>query len=170
MTQIISYKGLLPKIHHSVYLAPGSIIIGDVEIGEGSSVWPNCVIRGDVAKIIIGKKNNIQDGTVIHVSRSVGDTIIGDEVTVGHLALLHACRLESHTFIGMGAIVMDGATVESDAYVAAGSLVTNNKLVKSGELWGGRPARLMRLIAEEEKRYIKTSAENYFLLAQDYRV
>lgn len=168
MTRIISYKGLWPKIHASVYLAPGSIIIGDVEIGEGSSIWPNCVIRGDVAKIRIGKKTNIQDGTVIHVSRNGGDALIGDKVTVGHLALLHACRLLDNSFIGMGSIIMDGAVVEGDAYVAAGSLVTNNKIIKSRELWAGRPAKLMRPITIAERQYIITSAENYHQLALEY--
>ena len=124
MKQVIAYRGMLPKIHESVYIAPGSLIIGDVEIGQGSSIWPNCVIRGDVAKIRIGQKTNIQDGSVIHVSRNGGDTIIGDEVTIGHMALLHACNIASRAFIGMGSIVMDGALVDSEGYVAAGSLVT----------------------------------------------
>jgi len=168
MKQLISYKGIHPKIHQSVYIAPGSYIIGDVEIGEGSSIWPNCVIRGDVAKIIIGKNTNIQDGSVIHVSRHVGDTIIGDNVTVGHMVLLHACNLQMESFVGMGSIIMDGAIVETEGYVAAGSLVTNNKIVKRGELWAGRPAKFMRAVTQEEREYIKISADNYFKLSRDY--
>jgi len=168
MTQIIAFRGVTPKIHHSVYIASGSVIIGDVEIEQGSSIWPNCVIRGDVAKIRIGKKTNIQDGSVIHVSRNGGDTIIGDEVTIGHMVLLHACNIANRAFIGMGSIIMDKATIESEAYVAAGALVTNNKIVKSDQLWAGQPAKLMRAITEEERKYMKISADNYCELAQEY--
>jgi carbonic anhydrase/acetyltransferase-like protein (isoleucine patch superfamily) len=168
MSKILPYNGVMPIIAHDVFIAQGSFVIGKVEIGSGSSIWFNSVIRGDVADIKIGKNTNIQDGSVIHVSRGGGDTIIGDNVTVGHMALLHACRLMDNCFIGMGAIVMDNAIVEENSYVGAGSMVTNGKIVKEGELWLGRPAKFVRKLTKDEIVYIKTSSNNYVELAKQY--
>lgn len=168
MPALHPYKGILPKIGHRVWLAPGVQIVGDVKIGEAANVWYNCVIRGDVNNITIGARTNIQDGTVIHVSSTLQGTYIGAEVTVGHMALLHACTIEDAAFIGMKACVMDGAYVESGAMVAAGALVTSGKRVPSGQLWGGAPARYMRDLTEEEKVYIPYSAQHYVELAARY--
>ena len=138
---LIPFKNILPRIGNGVFIAPNVPIIGDVEIGDDSSIWFNCVLRGDVNSIKIGKRSNIQDGTVIHVSSFGLGTIIGDDVTVGHMAMLHACTIEGGAFVGMMACVMDGAVVEKGAMVAAGALVTPGKRVPSGQLWGGSPAR-----------------------------
>jgi carbonic anhydrase/acetyltransferase-like protein (isoleucine patch superfamily) len=168
MNALHPYKGVLPKIGPRVWLAAGAQVIGDVEIGEDAGIWYNCVIRGDVNNIKIGARTNIQDGTVIHVSSTLQGTYIGADVTVGHMALLHACTVEDAAFIGMKACVMDGAYVESGAMVAAGALVTPGKRVPAGQLWGGSPARFMRDLTEEEKAYIPYSAKHYVELAARY--
>lgn len=165
---ILPYKGIMPKINKNAFIAPSASIIGDVTIGEGSGVWFNCVIRGDVESITIGKNTNIQDGTVIHVNRDGGKTIIGDNVTVGHKVLLHACHLRDECFVGMGAIIMDNVIVETGAMVAAGSLVTNNKHVKKGELWAGSPAKFFRHLTSEESDFIMESANNYKKHVDEY--
>lgn len=168
MQQLYPYKDKKPVLGDDVMVSPGAVIIGDVEIGDQSSVWYNCVIRGDVNNVVIGARTNIQDGTVIHVSSTLQGTYIGNDVTVGHMALLHACTVEDEAFIGMQACVMDGAYVEKGAMVAAGALVTPGKRILSGQLWAGRPARFMRDLTAEEKDYIPYSASHYVRLARDY--
>lgn len=165
---IFPYFSKFPNISPKAFVAPSASIIGDVTIGEGSGVWFNSVIRGDVEPISIGKNTNIQDGTVIHVTRNGGKTIIGDNVTIGHKALIHACHLMDECFVGMGAIIMDNVIVESGAMVAAGSLLTNNKIVKSGEIWAGNPAKFFRKLTEEESKFIMISANNYRIHAEEY--
>jgi len=165
---IVEYKGIVPKIDSGAFIAPTAAIIGDVTIGKNSGVWFNCVIRGDVEPITIGENTNIQDGTVIHCTRNGGKTIIGNNVTVGHKALLHACHLMDECFIGMGAIIMDNAVVESGAMVAAGSLVTPNKIIRKGELWAGNPAKFFRHLKQEEKDFIMISANNYRKHVEEY--
>ncbi|XP_014262391.1 gamma carbonic anhydrase 2, mitochondrial-like [Cimex lectularius] len=167
---ILKYKNYEPKIDKSAFIAGGSHIIGKVEIGRDSSIWFNCVVRGDVGNIKIGDETNIQDGTVIHVSRNEGgDTLIGNMVTVGHFCLLHACKLHDKAFVGMGAVVMNNAVVESEGMVAAGSLVTNGKVIKSGEIWSGRPAKLFRKMSDEEIKHITESAKNYVEVMNEYK-
>lgn len=163
-----AYKGISPKIAKDAFVAPSADIIGDVEIGSESSIWFNCVLRGDVAEIRIGKRTNIQDGTVIHVTRNGHPTIIGDGVTVGHNAMLHACKLESGSFVGMGATIMDNVIVQSGAMVAAGALVTPGKTVKSGQIWAGNPAKYFRDLTEEEAAFISISEKNYAIHAREY--
>lgn len=155
-------------ISDKAFIAPGAAVIGDVHIGADTGVWFGCVIRGDVQSIRIGERTNIQDGTVIHVTRDTGPTTIGSGVTIGHSALLHACTLEDNCFIGMRATVMDGAVVESGAMVAAGALVTPGKRVLSGQLWAGSPARYFRDLTIEEKAFFPVSAENYVRHAREY--
>lgn len=162
------YKGIMPTIAADVFIAEGAVVIGDVHIGSKSNVWFGCVIRGDVHRIRIGERTNIQDGTVIHVTRKVGPTTIGSGVTIGHSVLLHACTLEDNCFVGMHATVMDGAVVESGAWVAAGALVTPNKRILKGQIWAGNPAKFLRNMTEEEKAFIAISASNYVELAGDY--
>jgi len=158
----------MPKIHETAFIAPNAVIIGDVEIGAHSSVWFNCMIRGDMNKIIIGENTNIQDGTIIHIdSRSCGTTI-GDNVTVGHLCLLHACSLKDNCMIGMNATVMDKAVVESGALVAAGALVAPGKHVGEGELWAGSPARKLRATGDKEQSMLDYIWPTYVKLSQDY--
>lgn len=166
---ILPYKGILPKIAADAFIAPGSHIIGDVEIGSKVGVWFNCVLRGDVAEIRVGERTNIQDGTVIHVTRNGHPTIIGSGITIGHSALLHACNLEDSCFIGMSATVMDDVLVESGAMVAAGALVTPRKTVKTGQLWAGSPAKYMRDLTEEEIAFIKISENNYVKHVAEYQ-
>lgn len=168
------HAGIMPKIAADAFIAETATVIGQVEIGAGSSVWYGCVLRGDSNVIRIGARTNIQDGTVIHVNHeregAVGTkTTIGDDITVGHMALLHACTLEDGCFIGMKACVMDGVVVECGAMVAAGALVTPGKRVKRGELWAGSPAKFMRALTEKEIAYFAYSAEHYAELAASYR-
>lgn len=165
---ILPYKGIVPKIHKSVFVAPTAAIAGDVEIGEDSSVWFCVSMRGDVNDIKIGKRTNIQDGSVLHVTRGVSGCYVGDDVTVGHMALLHACTIGNRVLIGMKACVMDKAIVEDGAMVAAGALVTPGKIVPSGQLWAGSPARYMRDLSEEEIQFLKISADNYVRDAAEY--
>ena len=163
------YNGIWPRIHDSAWIAPGAQIIGDVEIGPESSVWFNCVVRGDVHHVRIGARTNIQDGSIIHVSTGTHPTLIGDDVLVGHMALLHGCTLESRAFVGLGAIVMDGAVVEGDAMLAAGSLLAPGKRLPGGELWTGRPARFTRTLSEAEIAFNRTGAPHYVEVARHYR-
>lgn len=162
------FKDISPRIAMDAFIAENAVVIGDVEIGEQSSIWYNCTLRGDVNDIKIGERCNIQDGTVIHVSSTTQGTYLGDDVTVGHMALLHACTIGDRAFIGMKACVMDDAVVEADAFVAAGALVTSGKVVKSGQLWGGSPAKYMRDLSEKELEFLKFSAERYVTLSRKY--
>lgn len=151
---IISLHGKTPRIHDSAFIAPGCRIIGDVEIGADASIWYNCVIRADVNRIVIGARTNVQDGTVIHCdSPRPGQpegfpTVIGEDVLIGHMAMVHGCVLEDRAFVGLGAIVMDGCRIEGDAMLAAGAMLTPGKTMPAGQLWGGRPAQYMRDLAE----------------------
>lgn len=163
------YRNVLPKIDPTAFVAETATVIGDIEIGPESSIWYGCVLRADVNDIRIGARTNIQDGTVIHVSRGVQGTYIGDGITVGHMALLHACTLESGCFIGMKACIMDRAVVESGAMVAAGALVTPGKRVKAGWLWAGSPARPIRELTQEDVASFTVSSRHYADLAMEYR-
>lgn len=160
--------GQFPRISPKAFIAPGAAVIGDVEIGEDSAVWFGCVVRGDVNYIRIGSRTNVQDGTVIHVTRHTGPTIIGSNVTIGHSVLIHAATLEDGCFIGMRATLMDGVVVEAGAQVAAGALVTPGKRIPSGQIWAGSPAKYFRGLTEEEQRFIPVSAENYVKHAREY--
>lgn len=166
---ILPYKGIMPKIAGDAFIAPGAVVIGDVEIGSRSNVWFGCVIRGDVNTIRIGEGTNIQDGSVVHVTRKTGPTKIGSGVTIGHMALLHACTLEDGSFVGMQATVMDGAVVESGGMAAAGALVTPGKRIPKGQIWAGNPARYLRDLKQEEVDFITVSAQHYMDLAAEYR-
>ncbi len=174
---ILPFKNIHPKIHPTAFIAPGAVIIGDVEIGEDSSIWPGCVIRGDVNYIRIGKRTNIQDGTVIHVTRpSVvvntsgqgGMTIIGDNITVGHKCMLHACTLEDECFVGMSSTVMDGAIVKKGGMVAGAAVITYRKEIPAGQIWAGNPAKFLRDMKQEEKDFILRSSDNYVNDSRDY--
>jgi carbonic anhydrase/acetyltransferase-like protein (isoleucine patch superfamily) len=163
------YKNITPKIDASAFLAENVSVIGDVEIGAGTGIWYGCVLRGDVNDIKVGARTNIQDGTVIHTSLGVQGTYIGDDVTVGHMALLHACTIGNKAFIGMQSLIMDEVVVEDEAMVAAGSMVTPRKRIPRHQLWGGRPARYMRDMTTEEIDYLQISADRYAALAQEYK-
>nr|AAF79435.1 F18O14.34 [Arabidopsis thaliana] len=160
-----------PIVDKEAFVAPSASVIGDVHIGRGSSIWYGCVLRGDVNTVSVGSGTNIQDNSLVHVAKSnlsgkVHPTIIGDNVTIGHSAVLHGCTVEDETFIGMGATLLDGVVVEKHGMVAAGALVRQNTRIPSGEVWGGNPARFLRKLTDEEIAFISQSATNYSNLAQ----
>lgn len=163
---ILPFDGTHPEIAPDVFVAGNASVVGDVTIGAGSSIWYAVTLRGDVNVIRVGQRTNIQDGTTVHCNHDGHGTHIGDDVTIGHMALLHDCTLESRAFVGMRAVVMDGAVVESDAMVAAGALVTPGKRVRSGELWGGAPAKKMRDLTAEEIAGFLWSSGHYAKLAK----
>ncbi len=176
---ILPYRNIMPKIDSSAFIANNAIVSGDTIISKNSSIWYGCTIRGDVSHIRIGENTNIQDNCVIHVTRpnhvanKTGDdgapTIIGNNVTIGHGAIIHACTIHDNAFIGMGSIAMDQAIIEEYGMLAAGAVLTPSKVVKSGQLWVGNPAKYYRDLTQEEKDYILTSADNYCELANEYK-
>jgi gamma-carbonic anhydrase len=163
------FGSYMPQIADDVFIAPGAHVIGKVSIGAGSSIWFNCVLRGDVGQINVGARTNIQDGSIVHVTGGQFDTHIGDDVLIGHGCIIHGCRIEARAFIGMGAVVLDGAVVEGDAMLAAGALLTPGKQVKTGELWAGRPAKYLRALSPEEIVRNRAAVAGYARLAQAYR-
>ena len=166
---ILPYEKIMPNIANDAFIAPNATIIGDVVIGAESGIWFNCLLRGDVNEIRIGERTNIQDGSVVHVSSQGQGTYMGDDITIGHMALIHACTLEDGCFIGMNATVMDDCVVESGAMVAAGALVPPGKRVLAGQVWGGTPARCLRDIRETDIQMIRNNAPDYVKLAHRYR-
>jgi carbonic anhydrase/acetyltransferase-like protein (isoleucine patch superfamily) len=167
---IETFLGQTPKINQTAFISKSAAIIGAVEIGKNCSVWHHTTIRGDANFIKIGEGTNIQDNSVIHIDSTKFPTIIGNHVTIGHSAIIHACTLESHSFIGMGSIIMDGAIVNSFSMVAAGALVTPGKKVPKGELWAGSPAKKMRNLTDEEFEMIEISAIRYIEVGKAARL
>lgn len=175
---ILPFRGIMPKIAADAFIAETAVIIGDVEIGPGSSIWYGCVVRGDVNKIRIGANTNLQDGTIVHCNhdrngdyRETGGgepTHIGDNVVVGHMVLLHACTVGDNAFIGMRALVLDRAVVEPWAMVAAGATVTPGKIVPSRELWAGMPARRARTLSDDDLAMGPYIADHYRELSAEY--
>lgn len=172
---IRSFQGRTPRIAASAYIDELAVIIGDVEIGEHSSVWPMCVVRGDVQRIRIGARTSIQDGSVVHVTHDSRfcpggrATVIGDDVTVGHKALLHACTVGNCCLIGMNAVLLDGVVVEDQVMIGAGSVVSPGKVLESGFLYVGSPAIKRRPLSERELEFLAYSAQNYVRLQTCYR-
>lgn len=171
---IRSYKGIYPKLEKSVYVDESAVLVGDITIGEDSSVWPLVAARGDVNNIQIGERTNIQDGSVLHLTRKSANNpdgyplIIGDDVTVGHKVMLHGCKLGNRILVGMGAIVMDNAIVEDDVIIGGGALVPPNKKLESGYLYVGSPVKQARPLTDSELAFLKISALNYVELKDDY--
>lgn len=168
------FKGILPTIGVNTYIDSSSIVVGDITIGNDSSIWPLVAMRGDVNKITIGHRTNVQDGSVLHVTRK-SDTnpdgnplIIGNDVTIGHKCMLHGCTLGNRILVGMGAIIMDGAIVQDDVFIGAGTLVPPNKILESGFLYVGNPMKKARPLKPEEQAFLAKSAENYVILKNDY--
>ena len=161
--------GFSPKLHESVFLAPNAYVIGNVEMGEGCSVWFGSVVRGDVHAIRIGERTNVQDLSMLHVTHGKFPLTIGSDVTIGHSVTLHGCTVEDRVLIGIGAILLDGSYVESDSMVAAGSVVPPGMRVPSGMLVMGSPARVKRSLRTEEIDFIRESAKNYVRYQGMYR-
>ncbi|WP_375290583.1 gamma carbonic anhydrase family protein [Qipengyuania sp.] len=172
--RIIPIHGNTPSIDPSAFIAPGCVIIGNVTIGPESSVWYNCVLRADVSRIEIGARTNIQDGTVVHCDpERPGDlggspTIIGDDVLIGHMAMIHGCRIHDRGFVGLGAIAMNKAVIASDAMLAAGAMLTEGKQMGERELWGGRPARKMRDLDDAAVAGMRMGVAHYAHNAKDH--
>ncbi len=166
---IVPHKGFVPKVDPAAFIAVNATLVGDVEIAANASIWFGCILRGDGPGIRIGENSNLQDGTVVHVAARGLMTIVGKDVTVGHMVLLHACEVQDGAFIGMHSTVLDGAVVESQAMVAAGALVTPGKIVRKGELWAGNPARKLRDLTEKDYETFKRIAAGYVTLAQSYK-
>ena len=170
MSNIRNFEDRSPQIADSAFVDESAVVTGNVVIGEDSSVWPCCTIRGDINSISIGSRTNIQDGSILHVTHDSefapgGFSLsVGDDVTVGHNVVLHACTVEDLCLIGMGSIVLDGAVVESGAMIGAGSLVSPNKVIEGGHMWLGRPARKVRPLTEKEKEFLQYSARHYVSL------
>ncbi|HEV8695847.1 MAG TPA: gamma carbonic anhydrase family protein [Lysobacter sp.] len=169
------YLDKTPVLGQGTYIDPAATVIGDVVLGEDVSIWPGTVVRGDVNFIRVGARSNIQDGTVVHVSHDgphakLGGfaTVIGEDVTIGHKAILHACRIEDAVLIGMGAVVLDGAVVKKHGFVGAGALVAPGKVVGEGELWLGNPAKRVRMLSEAEIEALYYSAQHYVRLKNQY--
>ena len=166
---IYTFQGKTPVIAPSAWVAPSADIMGDVVIGEESSIWFQCVLRGDVNYIRIGSHVNIQDMTLVHVSRNLFPVIIGDYVSIGHHATIHACTLKDHSFVGMGATVMDDVEIGEWSFVGAGSLVPPGKKIPPGVLLMGSPAKIIRDITEKDREIITRTADNYVKYKENYR-
>ncbi len=166
---IKSFQNLSPKIHESAFVADDAIIIGDVEIGAESSVWFGSILRGDVNHIRIGARTNVQDGSIIHVSRKTHPTILEDEVTLGHRVTLHGCHIETGCLIGIGAIILDGVRVGRNSLVAAGSLVTPNTQIPPRSLVIGSPAKVKRELGDDQVKDLERFWQNYVSLSRIYQ-
>lgn len=166
---ILEHKGVAPEIDPTAYLAPGACVIGDVHIGEKSSLWFNVVVRGDVNFIRIGKRTNLQDGVVVHVTRDTHPTILGDDISVGHSVTLHGCTIEDGCLIGIGATVLDGAVIGAESLVAAGSLVVPGTEIPPRSLVMGGPARVKRSLSDAECADLREIANRYLGYQEDYR-
>lgn len=162
------YRGQVPRVHPSCFIDQSAQIIGDVEIGEESSVWMMVVIRGDVHRIRVGRRSNIQDGTIVHVMRDTHPTLIGDNVTVGHAAVIHGCTIEAQCLIGMGAILLNGCHIGSGSIVAAGSLVVEGTVVPPRSLVMGSPAKVKRTLGDADVAEIQMYADRYVGYRLDY--
>lgn len=174
MANLRTYRGVAPKPGARVYVDPAATVIGDVELGDDVSIWPGAVLRGDVERIRVGARSNVQDGAVLHVTHDGPYTpggfpcLVGEDVTIGHAAVIHACTLGDCCLIGMHATVMDGAVVERHAFVGAGALVAPGKVVGEGELWIGNPARCARRLSDTEIEALHYSAAHYVELKNEY--
>ena len=174
ITNIRPYKGITPSIGSRVYIDSSAVLVGEMTLSDDVSIWPLVAARGDVNTITIGARTNIQDGSVLHVTRKSPNNpqgnplVIGEDVTVGHKCMLHGCQLGNRILVGMGAIIMDGVIIEDDVFIGAGSLVPPNKTLVSGYLYMGNPVKQARPLKESESAFLKQSAVNYVELKDDY--
>lgn len=165
---VYALKGVRPTIADGVFIAPNATVVGDVVIGEESSLWFGVVARGDVFPIRIGARTNVQDGCVIHVTGGKTSTTIGDDVTIGHAAIIHGCTIGHRCLVGMGSIVLDGAVIEDECFIAAGTLVSPGTRVPARSMVMGRPGKVVRTLRDEELADIRTAAAHYVQNARDY--
>lgn len=171
-----SYQGKSPKLADSVYVDSSAVLVGDIELAQDASIWPLVAARGDVNIIRIGKRSNVQDGSILHVTRKSAakpdghPLIIGDDVTVGHKAMLHGCQIGHRVLVGMGAVILDGVIVEDDVIVGAGTVVPPNKTLESGYLYIGNPCKQARPLTDAEKAFLPQSADNYVRLKNEYLI
>lgn len=163
-----SFQNKLPRVENNVFIAEGSHIIGDVTIGKDCSIWFNAVLRGDDNYITVGEGSNIQDNSVVHVTKDTNPTIIGKYVTIGHRAIIHGAEIGDYCLVGMGAIIMDGSKIGSNTIIAAGSLLPGNKEIPEGVLCMGSPAKVIRELTAEEKQKLISSAEHYMKVVEGY--
>lgn len=174
MNSIRSYKGIYPQIGARVYIDSSSVLVGDIQIGDDSSIWPLVAARGDVNHIRIGERSNIQDGSVLHVTHKNAANpdgyplLIGNDVTVGHKVMLHGCTIKDRVLVGMGAIVLDGVIIEEEVMIGAGSLVPPGKVLESGYLYVGSPVKQARPLTDKERAFLQKSADNYVQNKNDY--
>ncbi len=166
---VLPFRGIHPRIHPSVYLAPGAAVLGDVEIGEDCTIWFGTVIRGDVFHIRIGQRTNVQDGTVIHVTTDTHPTLIHDDVTIGHRVVLHGCTVHSHSLIGINAVVLDRAVVGPRVMVAAGSVVIPGTVLPEGTMAMGSPAKVKRNLTQGELDWLTWAPAHYVEVGRSYR-
>jgi carbonic anhydrase/acetyltransferase-like protein (isoleucine patch superfamily) len=172
MSSVYGYKGIYPRLGNDVFLAPGSRVIGDVQLGDGVNIWYNTVLRGDVSPVFIGKNSNVQDNCTIHTASAlIGDkdipTIVGENVTIGHNCVLHACTVEDGCLSGMGAVILDGAVIGRGSIVGAGALVLMNTVIEPFSLVVGSPAKVVRTLPQESFAQRLSHAEHYMRLAQE---
>jgi carbonic anhydrase/acetyltransferase-like protein (isoleucine patch superfamily) len=163
------YRGRVPRVHPTAFVDSTAVVIGDVEIGQQSSVWMQAVVRGDVNSIRIGQRSNVQDGTVVHVMHETHATVIGDDVTIGHRAIVHGCTVGDRVLIGMGAIVLNDAQIAEECIIAAGTVVTEGMVVPRRSMVMGVPGKVRRLLTDAEVAAILESAANYVRYKQDYQ-
>ncbi|EPR4994477.1 gamma carbonic anhydrase family protein [Vibrio navarrensis] len=174
MSSIRSYKGICPQFGDRVYIDSSSVLVGDIQIGDDSSIWPLVAARGDVNHIRIGERSNIQDGSVLHVTHKNAANpdgyplLIGNDVTVGHKVMLHGCTIKDRVLVGMGAIVLDGVIIEEEVMIGAGSLVPPGKVLESGYLYVGSPVKQARPLTDKERAFLQKSADNYVQNKNDY--
>lgn len=174
MSSLRSYKGITPQLGERVYIDSSSVLVGDIRIGDDSSVWPLVAARGDVNHIHIGDRTNIQDGSVLHVTHKNKENpdgyplLIGNDVTVGHKVMLHGCTIKDRVLVGMGAIVLDGVVIEEEVMIGAGSLVPPGKVLESGFLYVGSPVKQARPLNEKERAFLQKSSDNYVQNKEDY--
>ncbi len=166
---VYPFMGRSPAIDPTAWVAAGAQVIGDVTLGAGASIWYNVVVRGDVMPVRIGARSNIQDGSIVHVTRKLAATSIGEDVLVGHMAIIHGCTLKDRSFVGLGAIVMDGCVIEEEGMLGAGALLAPSKVVGPRELWLGRPAKRVRLLTDAEVARNAAGAAGYVELAALHR-
>jgi len=167
---IAAFMDLVPEIDGTAFIAPTAAVIGAVRIGANSSIWHQVTLRGDNNYIIIGKNTNIQDNSCLHIDSRKHPTIIGDNVTIGHCALVHACTIGDGAFVGMGSMIMDGAVIEPGGMLAAGAMLTPGKVIPAGEIWAGRPAKKMRDMTADDLANLSRTAAHYVEVARAHRL